>query len=103
MIRTPKQFPSPPAFECAAGELPENDQKRIVEPDNGFGFCPDDIAYNMIIPRDDPARSLYRFFDASPEYFGWCFGPVGFPVKGIQFDEVGVKFVCELFCQCGFA
>jgi hypothetical protein len=54
-ICTPEQFLSPPAQEGTVIELPQNLQKRIIEPDDHLCFWPDKITDLSVIPGDDPA------------------------------------------------
>lgn len=102
-VRTPEQFLSPPAFEVAMRQLPENPPQRIIQPEDGFCPGPDDIAHHVIIPCDDPFFGLCGLLHSSAKHLQRGGLPVGLPVESIQFDVLQVEAFGESLGKCGFA
>jgi len=102
-VCTPKQFLSPPAREGATRELPEDSPERIIQPDDGFRFGPDQIADDMIIPCDNPSFGLRRFLNTGAENLKRGFLPVWFPMQSVEFDEIHVQPFSESLRKRGFA
>ena len=102
-IAIPKLLLRKSAPEGADSQPPENDRKWVIQPDDRLGAFPDQIADDMIIPRNHPSLSLCCHFDTRSENLKRRFLPVGFPVQRIQLDKIAANFMRQFFVQRGFA
>ena len=78
----------------------QNQQERIIQPDDRFGSCPHQIADDAVISRHDPTFSLSRRADAFAEHVERSLLPVWFPMKRVEFDEVEIESRGDSFREC---
>ena len=71
-------------------QLPEDRPQWIVQPDNCICARPDQITDDVVIPRDGPTLRTDRRFHALTEDIVRRFGPVWFPMQGIQVNEIKI-------------
>src|SRR5262249_57377802 len=86
-ITVPQHLARDAPPERAGGEPPEHTRKRVVEPDDGAGARPDDVAHLPVVARHHPGRPPRRLLGARAKRVGRGGGPGGLPVEGVEFHE----------------
>src|ERR1041385_2874983 len=100
-VCAPKQLLSPPTPEVTTRQLPKDEQKWVIEPNDGFCLRPNQVAPNVIVACDDPFFRFGGFFHPSAEHLQRGSLPVWFPIESIQFDVIQAEAFGEFICKCG--
>ena len=71
-------------------QLPEDCPQGVIEPDDRVRAWPDQIADDVVVPRDGPTLRTDRRFHTLTEDIVRRFHPVCFPMQGIQVNEIKI-------------
>ena len=90
-IAAPEHFARHGPAHGPHGQPPEDQRQRIVEPHDGLGARPDDVADMAVVAREYPPRHLRSLVGARTENIRRRGCPVGLPEEGIELHERHVE------------
>ena len=102
VIGTPEWFLRPPTLQGALNHPFEDQREWIIQPDQNFSARPDQVACVVVVSGLCPGGGMHVRFDFLAEFFQVGIDPTRFPIQGIQFDEIKIKFLSQLFCKHRF-
>lgn len=102
-ISMPELLPRQNAIACPSKQPPPDRRNPEIQPDDGVGPSPDDVADSSVVAIHYPPIGSYRLSDASTKLLPARHGPTGRKVQFVQLDVGDAKRRGQRPCHRGLA